>query len=307
MTQSDPTDPIPGAPSDNALADFANAVNKRAGRDMFAATGVALGLLLVVGAALVWFPWGFAVFVAAAVAAGQVEIGRVLAKQRGVMISYWPVLVGSVVMILAAYGINLYRGTDLYRFVTPSWFLAWTMGLTAIAVLGSRLRGPLEGYVADVTSSLFLLIYPCLMIAALMYMLAGEQGSAKVAIFILAVASSDTGGHLVGVLLGKHPFAPRISPKKSWEGVAGSVAMSVAAVIILTVWWLDQAWWKGAVLAVVIVVFGILGDLVESVIKRDLGIKDMGTLLPGHGGVMDRVDSYVLAAVPGWLTMLWLF
>jgi len=307
MTDSDAADPKNDTPADNALADFANAVNKRAGRDMFAATAVALALLVVVGAALIWFPWGFAIFVAAAAAGGQIEIGRALAAQRQVTISYWPVLIGSVVMILAAYGINIYRDTNPGLFVTPSWFLAWTLGLTAIAILGVRLRGPLEGYVADVTSSLFLLVYPCLLIAALMYMLAGEQGSAKVAMFILAVAASDTGGHLVGVMFGKHRFAPRISPKKSWEGVVGSVGLSAVAGIVLTIWWLGQAWWKGAVLAVVIVVFGILGDLVESVIKRDLGIKDMGTLLPGHGGVMDRVDSYVIAALPAWLTMLWLF
>jgi phosphatidate cytidylyltransferase len=180
-------------------------------------------------------------------------------------------------------------------------------GLTGLVIVCWRLRGPIEGYVADVTATLFLLIYPCLLIAALMFILALPHGSLKIAIYVLGITGVDTGGYVFGLLMGKHKFSPRISPKKSWEGVAGSFVLSGLVVVLLSVLTLHVEWWRALILAVVLVCTGIAGDLVESVIKRDLGIKDMGTVLPGHGGVMDRIDGYILAAVPCWLVMIALF
>ena len=103
---------------------------------------------------------------------------------------------------------------------------------------------------------------------------------------------SDIGGYAAGVLFGKHPMAPSVSPKKSWEGFAGSVVACVVGGVALVVrWLLDGPWWAGVVLGAVAAVGATLGDLCESMIKRDLGIKDMGSILPGHGGLMDRLDS----------------
>ena len=298
---------------EQALTEFADAakqradkVNKRAGRNMLAATGVGLGLLLIVGAALIWFPWGVAVVVAAAAVGGQIEIAGVLAKRRGVKVVIVPLAVGSGIIVFGAYVLHILH-LETVRFMWPAVFVAWVAGLTAVVVLIWRLRGPIEGYVADVTSTLFLLVYPCLLLSALMFVLAQSQGPAKIAVFVLAVTASDIGGHAVGVLIGKHRMAPRISPGKSWEGVGGSYLLSIIVVTLLTIFLLHGAWWKGILLAIVITTAGILGDLVESVIKRDFGIKDMGTLLPGHGGVMDRIDGYIVAAVPTWLMMIWLF
>jgi len=274
--------------------------NKRAGRDIFAATGVGIGLLVYAGASLLWFPWGFAVLAAAAVLGGQIELARAIRDKRGWQVGLVVVTVGSVAYVLGAYAVRL------YQFAPPALLLGGIVGLTMVAVLLVRLRGPIEGYVADVMASGFLLLYPALLVSAMMFMLAAPDGPGRIATFVIGVAACDTGGYAAGVLAGKHRFAPRISPKKSWEGVAGSLILTGVVVALMTVFVLKADWWKGAVIAAVMVIFSIFGDLVESVIKRDLGIKDMGTLVPGHGGVMDRIDSYILSAVPVWLTMAWL-
>ena len=120
---------------------------------------------------------------------------------------------------------------------------------------------------------------------------------------MLCIVGSDTGGYAVGVLLGRHPMAPRISPKKSWEGFVGSVVTAALVGIGLTVWLLHGHWWIGLVLGVLLAVFGTAGDLVESMVKRDVGLKDMSNFIPGHGGVMDRLDSLLFSAPVGWLVM----
>jgi len=285
----------------DAAKQAAEAVNKRAGRDMFAATAVGAVLLALVGASLVWLPWGFVVFGAALAVGAQIEIGRALRQQRDVNIVYAPLLVGTVCFIGGIYGVQI------HAVGLGSKILLGVVGVMAVVVMVWRLRGPMEGYVRDVGSTFFLFMYPAVLVSGLMLILPQPQGDIRIAIVVVGVAASDTGGHLVGMLIGKHKFSPRISPKKSWEGVGGSFLLSMILVALMTTFLLHQAWWKGVVLAAGIVVVGILGDLVESVIKRDLGIKDMSHLLPGHGGIMDRIDSYVLAAYPAWLLMLWLF
>ena len=110
------------------------------------------------------------------------------------------------------------------------------------------------------------------------------------------MVANDTFGYLVGASLGKHPMAPKISPKKSWEGFAGSIAGATAVGVLAAVFLLDKPWWVGVVLAVGMVAAATAGDLSESMVKRELGIKDMSSILPGHGGVMDRLDSIVFAS-----------
>ena len=133
-----------------------------------------------------------------------------------------------------------------------------------------------------------------------------DDGVRGIIVFIGVTIASDTGGYVAGVLFGKHPMAPVISPKKSWEGFAGSMGFTVAAGILLVVWLLDGDWWVGIFLGLIAVVMATLGDLCESVMKRDLGIKDMSQVIPGHGGLMDRIDAMLPSAVAGWavLTLL---
>ncbi|WP_312008215.1 phosphatidate cytidylyltransferase [Nocardioides alcanivorans] len=133
-----------------------------------------------------------------------------------------------------------------------------------------------------------------------------DDGVKGIITFILVTVASDTGGYVAGVLFGKHPMAPVISPKKSWEGFAGSLIACVAAGWALVVYMLDGDWWVGVVLGLIAVVMATLGDLVESVMKRDLGIKDMSQIIPGHGGLMDRLDSLLATIAPIWLLLHYL-
>ena len=285
----------------DAAKSAADAVNKRAGRDIFIATAVAVVLLGVAAVCLLWFKWGLVAVIAAAIAGAQIEMGKVFTRVKAVKIALVPLITGSVLLTVAAYV------TTIYPDAVPLVVLLWISGLTIVAILAMRLSGTIEGYVADVTHTLFLFVYPCLLASAVIFMLGESDGAFRVAIFIVAIAAADTGGYLLGVIIGKHPIAPTISPKKSWEGLIGSFLLAGICVVLMTVFMMDQAWWKGLILAVTLVIIGFLGDLVESVIKRDLGVKDMGTLIPGHGGIMDRVDSYILSAYPAWLLMMWLF
>ena len=122
-------------------------------------------------------------------------------------------------------------------------------------------------------------------------------------VFILVTIASDIGGYVAGVLFGRHPMAPVISPKKSWEGLVGSVVSCVVAGWLLVVYLLDGAWWVGVVLGLIAAVMATLGDLCESVMKRDLGVKDMSQVIPGHGGLMDRLDSLLATIAPIWLLL----
>jgi phosphatidate cytidylyltransferase len=133
-----------------------------------------------------------------------------------------------------------------------------------------------------------------------------DYGVLGILAFILVTIASDIGGYVAGVLFGKHPMAPVISPKKSWEGFVGSLLSCVGAGLALVVYLLEGDWWVGVCLGLIAVVMATLGDLCESVIKRDLGIKDMSQIIPGHGGLMDRLDSLLATIAPVWLLLHYL-
>jgi phosphatidate cytidylyltransferase len=135
-------------------------------------------------------------------------------------------------------------------------------------------------------------------------MLSSSQGGDRIVVFVVLTICSDIGGYIAGVLLGKHPIAPRLSPKKSWEGFAGSLLLQAAAGVLLFVYLLEAPWWQGLVTGLVLTITATAGDFVESAIKRDLGVKDMSSLLPGHGGLMDRLDSLLPNAFMCWLLLL---
>jgi phosphatidate cytidylyltransferase len=130
-----------------------------------------------------------------------------------------------------------------------------------------------------------------------------SDGAARILAFAVTVVCSDTGGYATGVLFGRHPLAPVVSKAKTWEGFAGSVVFCAASGVLFLTLTFHQAWWKGLLFGLAIVVTATLGDLGESLLKRDLGIKDMGTLLPGHGGIMDRLDSMLPCAAVGYLLL----
>ncbi len=165
--------------------------------------------------------------------------------------------------------------------------------LFLFTVVWRLLRYGVDDFVRDATASGFVLSYAPLMGGFAALIAASPDGADRVLTFIVLSVASDIGGYASGVLFGKHPMAPKISPKKSWEGFAGSVALQVILGSVLFATLLEADWWQGAIVGALMTASATLGDFVESAFKRDLGIKDMSNLLPGHGGLMDRLDSII--------------
>lgn len=257
------------------------AKGSKAGRDLPAAITVGLLLLALVLTGLFLLPVAFVATVAVFAGIGCWEVARAL-DHAGVSTPLVPLLVGSLAMPFAAY----YGGLEA---------LSLAFAASALLVFLWRIiEGPAKSVPAIMGGILVLAWVPLLLSFAVL-LLNEDSGHLLVTTVLLLVVSNDTFGYLVGVLFGKHPMAPKISPKKSWEGFAGSVGGATIVGILAAVFLLDQPWWVGVPLAVATVAASTAGDLSESMVKRELGIKDMSNILPGHGGVMDRLDSVVFA------------
>ena len=270
----------------------------RAGRNLPAAIGVGVALGAFVVLTLLFWRFGFVLLIAAALALGSVELHTAL-RRHGMRSAVVPIVAGSVAIAIGSY----LAGRNPTHFSTTSVLLA-ALALTVLASLVWRMPGGAEGYVRDTAASMLTIGYvPLLGSFAALILAAPADGVARTVTFLLVVVMNDTGGYIAGVLFGKHPMAPRISPKKSWEGFAGSVVLGTLAAVAMAVLGLGAPFWVGIVLGVSLVTVGTLGDLIESMIKRDLQIKDMSSFLPGHGGVMDRLDSLLIAAPVAWVIM----
>ena len=263
------------------------ASTSRAGRNLPAAiaSGVVLGL--VVAVSLFTLKWIFAVVVIVALLIAVQEFVQAFAR-NSIRLARTPLYAGTVAIPAVAYVWG------------PTAQLAAT-GVVILTILIWRIRRGYAGYVRDVTASAFVTVYLPLMGGFLMLTLAADNGAQRVVVFILLTVSNDIGGYAAGVLFGRHPIAPQISPKKSWEGFAGSVILQCAVGAISFVYILDAPWWQGLVAGLVMTVTATAGDFAESAVKRDLGVKDMGSFLPGHGGMMDRLDSLIPNAFTSWV------
>ncbi|MDI2028499.1 phosphatidate cytidylyltransferase [Saccharopolyspora sp. TS4A08] len=265
----------------------------RAGRDLRAAIGVGVVLGAAVILSLLMVRFVFIGIAAAAALVSTVELAQAVRRAAGIRVSLVPVLVGGQAMMWLSWPFGL-RGILISFTITVLGCLVW------------RFRDGVDGYVRDVTASVFTAAYVPLFTAFAAMLVRPEDGAFRALVFLICVVASDTGGYAFGVLFGKHPMAPVISPKKSWEGFGGSMVGGVLAGV-LSVWlMLDGQWWMGALVGAALVCSATIGDLMESVIKRDLGIKDMGNLLPGHGGLMDRMDSLLPSAPLAWMMLFWL-
>lgn len=262
----------------------------KAGRNLPAAIGVALLLGAAIIVSLLTVRYLFIGIIAVAIAVGTFEFAGVLRRVAGIRVAMIPVLVGGQAMIWLAWPFG--REGALTAFV-----------LTVLACLLWRLPGGARGYLRDISASTFAAAYLPLFGAFAAMLVPPHDGVGRVLTFLIGVVASDTGGYIAGVLGGKHPMAPSISPKKTWEGFGGSLVGGVVAGALTLSLLLDGHVWQGVIFGVAIVLTATLGDLVESLIKRDLGVKDMGTLLPGHGGIMDRLDSLLPSAVVSWLLL----
>jgi phosphatidate cytidylyltransferase len=247
--------------------------------------GVLLGAAILV--ALFTVRHAFIGIVAAAVAISTWELAGALRRGAGIRVALPPVLVGGQAIVWLAWPFG--RDGMLVALV-----------LTVLVCLAWRFAGGAAGYVRDVTASVFTAAYVPGFAAFAALLVVPPDGTARVLCFMLGAVASDIGGYAAGVLGGRHPMAPSISPKKTWEGFIGSMVAGVVAGALAVTYLLGGLPWQGVLFGAAIVVTATGGDLVESLIKRDLGVKDMGTLLPGHGGLMDRMDSLLPSAVAAW-------
>ncbi|OEU85896.1 phosphatidate cytidylyltransferase [Streptomyces abyssalis] len=262
---------------------------KRAGRDLRAAIGVGVGLGAVILASLFFYKPVFLGVIVVAVVVGLWELTSRLSERKEIQAPLVPLAVGGAAMVIAGY----LRGPE------GAWVV---MALTALAVLVWRMTESPEDYLRDVTAAVFATFYVPFLATFVALMLAADDGPWRVLTFLLLTVVSDTGAYAVGWRFGKHKLAPAISPAKTREGLGGAIAFSMAAGALCTQFLIDGgSWWQGLLLGLAVAVTATLGDLGESMMKRDLGIKDMGTLLPGHGGIMDRLDSLLPTAPVVWL------
>jgi phosphatidate cytidylyltransferase len=262
----------------------------RAGRNLPAAIAVGLSMGAAVIVCLATSRAAFAGLVSVAVLIAIREFTGVLAGQ-GIRLPPAPLAIGSVATLVAAEQ----GGAEA---------LVVGFVLTSVGVVGWRLADGPDGFVADVTAAIFTAAYLPLLAGFTILMNGEADGPRRVATYIILVVCNDVGGYAAGVLFGKHPMAPRISPKKSWEGMGGSLLACAVGGAIAMSGLVHGHWWQGVPLGLALAVAATVGDLAESLLKRDLGVKDMGSLLPGHGGIMDRLDSLLAAAPVAWLLLV---
>ena len=266
-----------------------DAINRRAGRKLGPSILVSLSLVALVWASLAFQPVIFAALVTLAVCLGIREISRAFAQVE--------TKISSNALIVATIGLSA---------------ATWQGGVAGLAVatavalpilLINLLRNGPEGFVASATATTLVLVYLPFLAGFLILLGNESNGLAQVMTFVILVGCNDTFGYFVGVLIGKHPMAPKISPKKSWEGLIGSIVFTTLGGSLMFHYVLDIHWHIGALVGLLIVFTATSGDLIESAMKRDLHLKDMGSLLPGHGGILDRLDSVLLSAPALWLTL----
>ncbi|WP_370468488.1 phosphatidate cytidylyltransferase [Streptacidiphilus sp. P02-A3a] len=280
----------PGVPEGPAAPGAPKA--PKGGRNLRAAVGVGLGLGVVVVVSLVIVKWLFVGVVAAVVVIGMWELTSRLTESKGIHVPLPPLALGGVAMLVAAY-----LGGPEAALVA--------LALTCLAVLVWRMSQPPEDYLRDVTAGVFTAFYVPFLATFVMLMLAAHDGPQRVVLYMVLTVCSDTGAYAAGSRFGRHKLAPTISPGKTREGLAGGVLLCMLAGALGMQFLIkDGSWWQGLVLGACVAVSATLGDLGESMIKRDLGIKDMGTMLPGHGGIMDRLDSLLPTAPVVWLVLV---
>jgi phosphatidate cytidylyltransferase len=266
-----------------------DAINKRAGRKLLPSIAVSLSLIALIWFALAYHREIFACVVAIAVVLGIREIVRAFSVRK--------IYLSKVGLVTASLALS---------------YATWNGGVAGLAVATAialpvlliqlLTKGP-EGFVASATATVFALLYLPFLGGFLILLARPSTGLERVMTFVVLVGCNDTFGYIVGVLVGKHPLVPTISPKKSWEGLIGSLIFTVIGGVLAFKYIMTMHWWIGAVVGLMIVFTATCGDLIESAMKRDLALKDMGSLLPGHGGMLDRLDSVLISAPALWLAL----
>ena len=266
-----------------------DAINKRAGRKLLPSIIVSVSLILLVMGTVKLIPVAFAVVVGIAVYLSVRELMKALAVGE---ITFSPLMMPIAIASIIA-------GT-------------WWGGINGLAVATALvipnmyffilLQG-IDGFVKRASAATLALVYIGFLGGFLVLLARKSQGFDNIMTLVILVGCNDTFAYVFGVLLGKHKLAPHISPKKTWEGFIGGLVFTAIGGALAFRYLLEFDARIGAVVGVMGVITATVGDLIESAIKRDLAIKDMGTLLPGHGGMLDRIDSALLTAPALWCAL----
>lgn len=269
-----------------------------AGRDLKAAIGVGVGLALLVIIGILLSPWAWYLLVAGAIAVATWEVGGRL-KEAGYHLPMPIMIIGGQAMVWTS-----------WPFETSGILSSYVATVLVLMFFRVFYNGPekeARNYLRDTSVGIFTLTWIPLFgsFAAMLSLMENNDipGTFFILTFMLCVIGSDVGGYILGVFFGSHPMAPAVSPKKSWEGFAGSILFGSITGALAVHFLLAHHWWLGVLLGICLVICATLGDLVESQFKRDLGIKDMSNLLPGHGGIMDRLDGMLPSAMVTWLIL----
>ncbi len=288
---------------EKARADFEQVnerINARTGRNLLLAIIISLAIGAAVLGSLLFVKEIFLLFAIPVCLLGVFEFGRAL-QSAGRRVDVWPQLFAGLAIMLAGYFLDQWTHW-VVTFAAVAFVLVWRM-LGQMAADDGRRYGDV---LSDVLVAGFIPIYVPFLASLALVLLGQQQGEFWVLAMIATVVAADTGAYASGLAFGRHPMAPLISPKKTWEGFAGAALAATIVATVIAVFVLHAPAWTGLILGLVILTSATIGDLGESMIKRDLGIKDMSSWLPGHGGVLDRLDS-ILPSAPVALALYFLF
>ncbi|MET1044236.1 MAG: phosphatidate cytidylyltransferase [Microbacteriaceae bacterium] len=273
-------------------------IEKRTGRNLIMAIliGLVLGAILLVS--LLVITELFMAFAAVLACLAAFELASAL-RFAGRDVPRLPVVLATLAVMPATF---YWQGTGQWLAILGGMLFVTLWRLAETAWPDRRPSG--RDLLRDIGGGLMVLGYVAFLASFAVLLVAQEGGQWWVLAFLIIVVATDTGAYASGLIFGKHPMAPKISPKKTWEGFAGSAVAAVIAGVLLALFMIDQPWWMGVIFGLVMLATGTMGDLTESLIKRDLGIKDISTWLPGHGGFLDRLDSILTSAIAAYLVYL---
>ena len=266
-----------------------SAINARAGRKLGPSILVSLAILAVVFLTISFAPPLFAIFAWVAILLAGRELTKAY-KAGGIELPVNAISV-AITLLLAAAWFGRVSG------------LAVAIAIAIPCVLVYMLLRDPKDFVRKSTAAAFAIFYLAFLGGFILLLAHDKEGLARIFTLVVLVSCNDTFAYNFGVLIGKHPLAPAISPKKTWEGLVGSIIATTIGSALVFQFALDHTWWIGAGIGLVAVVTSTCGDLIESAVKRDLAIKDMGTILPGHGGILDRIDSVLFTGPAVWFAL----
>ena len=263
-----------------------DAINKRAGRKLLPSILVSLLLLTLIFGSIYLQPLLFLALICVVITLGVRELTQAY-RTGGIDLPDLPIIASALIILLA------------------SWFgdtegLAVSTGLIIPILMFLLLLISQKDFIKRSTSAVFSVFYLAVLGGFILLLANNPDGGERILALVILISCNDTFAYFAGVLFGKHKMAPNISPKKSWEGLVGGLIASIIGGALIFHNTFDVAWYIGSAIGVMTVVTATCGDLIESAIKRDLAIKDMSNLLPGHGGIMDRLDSALFTAPAVW-------